>query len=264
MTRLASLAYVVGLLVSEGCRKDPLWCPDEPGNTCSTPDAPRTGCTSNGECSTPTPVCDVTGSMSCVQCLPSAAAACVAATPVCGDDHACRACEAHDECASGACLPDGSCAAETSVAYVLATGTGTTCTRAAPCPLLRSAIAVAKPIIKVGAAGAANDTGTVVIDGKTVTILAEAGAKLDRDGDGPILEVRSAGADVAIYDLTISGATGMSGGDGIQLTPNGGAPKLSLTRAKVVQNQGSGISATGGTLTLSTAPRKLVAIRPPP
>lgn len=105
--------------------------------------------------------------------------------------------------------------------------------------------------MKIAADGAAHDTASIVIDGKTVTILAEAGSKLDRDGDGPILDVRSANADVSIFDLTISGATGVSGADGIQLTPNGGSPRLSLTRAAVEQNQGNGISVSGGTLVVS-------------
>jgi hypothetical protein len=88
------------------------------------------------------------------------------------------------------------------------------------------------------------------IDGKSVTILADPGAKLDRTGDGRILLVRSAGTNVSIYDLEITGQTGPAD-EAIQLEPNGGAPALSLIRVKVTGNQGRGISSSGGSLTVS-------------
>jgi hypothetical protein len=66
-----------------------------------------------------------------------------------------------------------------------------------------------------------------------------------------VLEVRSAGADVKVYDLEVTGASGASGADGIQLTPNGGTPKLLLERMTISANQGAGISVSGGTLTVS-------------
>jgi hypothetical protein len=126
-------------------------------------------------------------------------------------------------------------------------GTGTACTQAAPCPLLAEAIGKNLPYVKIAATGAANASSTVVIDGKTVTILAEPGATVDRDGDGPILEVTSANANVSIYDLTLSGATSASGA-GILVTPNGGVPMLTLTRVTIEGNQGDGIANNGGTV----------------
>jgi hypothetical protein len=208
-------------------------------------------CTSNAQCAAPRAVCEVT-SGACVECIaPSEVEACSGVTPVCGADHACRGCEAHGECASGACGPDGACADASQVAYVARTGSGNACTQASPCPLLKDALAKNLPFIKIAASGAANDTATVVIDGKVVTILAEPGATLDRDGNGPALEVRSANADVVIYDLHVTGATGITDGHGILMTPNGGQPKLTLVRVTVDNNQGAGISATGSTLTVS-------------
>jgi hypothetical protein len=133
---------------------------------------------------------------------------------------------------------------------VSSAGTGTACTQAAPCPLLTDAIGKNLPYVKVAAAGAAHGTSTVVIDGKAITILAEPGAVIDRDGDGPILEVRSANADVRIFDATVSGATSASGA-GILVTANGGQPKLALTRVTVSNNQGDGIAASGGALTVT-------------
>src|SRR5262249_31908388 len=94
------------------------------------------------------------------------------------------------------------------------------------------------------------DGVTTTIDGKAVTIVSDSGAKLDRTGDGPILVVRSTNANVSIYDLEITGQTGLADA-ALQLEPNGGAPMLSLVRVKVTASQGRGISATGGALTVS-------------
>ncbi|MBK7539407.1 MAG: hypothetical protein IPI49_29420 [Myxococcales bacterium] len=82
----------------------------------------------------------------------------------------------------------------------------------------------ARPYIKVAAGNAVKDSKVTIIDGKVVTILADPGAKLDRDGDGQILEIRSPTTDVKIYDLEITGASGATDADAIILTPNGGTP----------------------------------------
>jgi hypothetical protein len=66
-----------------------------------------------------------------------------------------------------------------------------------------------------------------------------------------VLEVRSAGADVKIFDLEITGATGSSGANGVDVNPNGGSPKLALTRVKLTGNQGVGLSAQGGAVAVS-------------
>ncbi|HLL22294.1 MAG TPA: right-handed parallel beta-helix repeat-containing protein [Kofleriaceae bacterium] len=99
-------------------------------------------------------------------------------------------------------------------------------------------------------AGLVKDTKLTTIDGKVVSILADTGAKLDRDGDGAILEVRSANTDVRIYDLQITGQTGTSDA-AVSLVSSGGVPKLTLTRVKVDGNQGAGVSSAGGALTIS-------------
>jgi hypothetical protein len=97
--------------------------------------------------------------------------------------------------------------------------------------------------------GTVTDTKTTTIDGKAVTILADPGAQLSRSNAGVILQVQNDGADVKIFDLEITGGIGAANA-AISL-PNGGAPKLTLTRAKVDGNQGIGISASSGTLTMS-------------
>ena len=243
---------VLTILLLVGCvrQKDPYYCPGVNSNDNCAEDAGPIACTSNEPCREPTAVCDITGSMTCVQCTPDQASACGGATPACGEDRTCRACRAHAECpGSDACLPDGSCGDPGQIAYVQQGGTGTPpCTRGAPCGTLQQGIDASRPYIKISA-GTLADNATTTIDGTAVTLLADPGAKLDRTGDGRILLVRSAGANVSIYDLEITGQTGLAD-EAIQLEPNGGAPALSLVRVKVTGNQGRGI-ATGGSLTVS-------------
>lgn len=252
-----SLITAALLSMAAGCHSDnPYYCEDRAYHNCG--NEPGTfPCDSKEDCSgqegklactEPNPS---TGFGICVQCTPSDATACSAAAPVCGTDNTCRACSKHSECASAACLPDGSCGSDANVAYVAANGSGTACSLSAPCSTLATALAKNKAFIKVAAGNAVKDSQVTTIDGKAVTILADDGAKLDRDGDGAILEVRSANADVKIYDLEITGATGTTGANGIDVTPNGGVPKLTLARVKLVGNQGLGLAVQGGTLSIS-------------
>src|SRR6185437_1368854 len=113
-----------------GCTKtDPKYCAMHPDDRvhCPPPDG-LTGCTTDSDCAgtTSTPVCDTGGGI-CVQCIaPDKTSACTDTAPVCGTDNQCHACTAHSDCASGACLADGSCADEDDVAYVSETGTDNT------------------------------------------------------------------------------------------------------------------------------------------
>jgi len=236
------------LALLAACEKEnSQYCEGNPDDTVNCPPDAPTACTDDSQC--PGQVCDTT-SGACVQCTPTKAQACTGTTPVCGSNNMCGACTTHSQCtASNVCLADGSCGNESQIAYVSASGTGTACTKASPCPLLKDAIAKNLPYVKIAADGAMNDSATVTIDGKAVTIFADAGAKIDRTSDGPILEVRSANADVKIYDLRITGATSSSG-VGVLMTPNGGTPALTLERVTVDSNQGGGIASSGGTLTI--------------
>jgi hypothetical protein len=239
------------------CHCNPKYCEGALDNDCDNllMDAPM-GCTSNEQCEWPTTVCDLTGSMMCVQCTPEQASACGGKAPACGEDHMCRACRAHSECpGSDTCLPDGSCADPGQVAYVQAGGMGASpCARETPCGTLQegiTAVDASRPYIKISSAGGVLTPGaTTTIDGKAVIVLADPGARLDRMGDGVNLEVRNTGADVQIYDLEITGASGAAGDVGISM-PWGGMPKLALTRVKVTNNIGGGISASSGMLTVS-------------
>jgi hypothetical protein len=144
-------------------------------------------------------------------------------------------------------LPDGSCGDEAQTAFVAPGGGGAACTKASPCGTLRAALATNKPVVKFDS-GVVADTAQTTIDGRTVMIVAEPDAVLDCDAaNATILEIRG-NSDVTIADLTISGQTGL-GEFAIRMI--GGTPKLILLRTKVANNQGGGITSSGGTLTVS-------------
>jgi Right handed beta helix region len=211
------------------------------------PDAGDPVCMSNASCMAPTPVCDLAGSRKCVQCVaPSDVSACTGTTPACGADNACHACSKHADCpASSACLPDGSCAMATQVAYVdpLA-GSGSTCTLAAPCKKVSDALGTARPYVKLS--GTIDEA--VTINNQNVTVISAPGAKLTRTNPGVILKVDGTST-VLLVDLTV--ADGLGGtGIGISL-PAGNSASLTLLRATVSNNAGGGIVASGGSLVVS-------------
>lgn len=212
---------------------DPTNCP---------PDSPM-GCTMDNECNGR--ICD-TSAHECVECLATRDEGCTGTTPVCGDDRMCTACTSHAECTDSlACLPDGSCAADISVAYVDASGTSnSSCTRATPCNSVASALGTDRPYIKI--------TGTideaVTISGtRVVTFLGGVGAKLTRTNNGQLVRVEDT-ANVTFIDLEISGALGTNVGLSI---PVGSTPTVSLTHVKISNNAGGGVSSSGGSLTVS-------------
>jgi hypothetical protein len=229
---------VLTTMLTAGCSSASLASPQDAGS-----------CTSDQECAAPTGVCDLAGTMTCVQCTPAAATACTATTPVCVSN-ACQKCTQHAQCAaSNVCLLDGSCAVATQVSYVQAGGTGALpCAKDAPCGTLHDGIKANQPTVKVGP-GTLADNKVTTIDGKAVTIVADPGAKLSRSNAGVILQVQNTGTDVAIYDLEITAGTGA--GNAAISVPNGGEPKLSLTRVAVDGNQGTGISVAAGSLSIA-------------
>jgi hypothetical protein len=230
-------------------KDDPNYCPDRPNNNCL--NNGTASCQADQECSGGTPVCDLTGTMSCVQCTAERHSACTGATPVCGEDQSCQGCTSHAQClASNACLPDGSCADAGQVAYVEPAGTdNASCTRAMPCTLVGKALATNRPYVKF--AGTTDEVVTID-NGRIVTFLAEPGAKLTRTiGTGAIVTVRDNGTSLTVYDLSISDAPNNPSGIGIVVPTAAGAPTVTLNRAKLTNNPGGGISASGGILTVS-------------
>jgi len=220
---------------------DPEHCPpiDAPGVTT---------CTSNDDCEgTPSTLVCNTGTQTCVECNVTSAqtSACTVLEPVCGGDDACRGCRAHTECPSEACLPDGSCGSDATVAFVDGQlGGGSECTRAAPCAKLADAMAVSprRPFIKI--------TGTldenITIAGRDLTLLAAPGAQISK-GSGRVFAVEGT-SNVSIYDLQIGSATASSQ-IGVELR-SGATGTTALHRVRVVNTTQGAVIALGGKLTV--------------
>lgn len=171
------------------------------------------------------------------------ACACSASTPN-EPDAGPMGCTAHDQCASSACLPDGTCSDGSNVAYVEPQGTDNPrCAKEMPCPTLSTAVGK-QPYIKVR--GAITDNVTIV--DKNVTILADRGAALTGGGLDSVVTILG-NSQIAIYDLQISGGTG-NGAHGVfaQLLVNG---SVSLHRVTINDNAGSGVEVASNSLTLT-------------
>lgn len=248
--------YLTCLLVltALGCRRlDPYYCESAPHHNCLAIDGPK-GCTMDHDCTAPTAVCDVGGTMTCVQCTTMEHDACMATQPVCGDDHACRGCSIHAECPTSlACLPDGSCGTDANVAYVDPAGTDNdTCSHAMPCTKVAKALAAGKPFLKFQGATGTTDEAVTVKGGRQVTFLADPGAKLTRtQGNGAIVTVQDSSTSLSIYDLTITNAPNTPNGIGCLIPTGADASTLSLTRVKLMNNPGGGISTSGGAVTVT-------------
>ena len=223
MSRRRQLVAGVGIVLcwlASGCAKpNPFFCEDQPEGHCQ-PDAMiGPPCTTNSQCS--------------------------GDKPVCGPDEACVACTAHDECDSKACLPSGACGDDTSVAYVDPGGTdNTSCTQAMKCTGLDKALATNRPFVKLSGT-VDSDKGTIT---RSVTFLAEPGAELTRStGTGAILTVSGDGVVFAANDLTIRDSKGI----GVLIPPGMGAPSVSLSNVTLSKSAGVGISNANGALTLT-------------
>lgn len=198
---------------------------------------------SSTQCPTATPVCN-TATMSCVACTATDVGACGGFMPVCGSDGVCRGCSAHAECASNACLPDGSCGDDTNVAYVDPSGANnTSCSRVMPCPQVTMALSTNRPFVKLH--GTIDEA--VLLSGRDVTFLADIGTVLKNSvagTDSAALKLSGTGH-VQLYDLTIANST-----SGIFIT-QGSTVVLSLTSVRVENNANGGIVILGGTLTMA-------------
>jgi len=210
-------------------------------------DPPRAECATSDDCADPTPVC-LRPEGTCVQCTTAEAAACPGAAPICSAAHTCVACNQHADCASQACLPDGSCANEAEVAYVDggAPATATACTRTAPCHQLAQALALipARPYIKA-LTGTVTESGVVSISNREVTIVADPKAVLGRAGTGDCLRIEGGNVRVTIQDLALSN---VAGGGAVVYVRDG---EVSLDRVEISNNGGTAVRVQGGALRMS-------------
>ena len=180
----------------------------------------------------------------CAACTSTMAGACKDTTPVCkvGDSpsaNTCASCSAHMDCASAACLPTGACGTDSNVAYVIAGGSGSACSKAMPCDLA-TALAAGRPYLKLSGMVPGNAS---VTSGKLI-FLADPGAQLrGAAANSPVISVTGTG-DVEVYDLELTNGQGSSDGHGLLV--NGNAARALLQRGKAVQNGAFGVAATGG------------------
>lgn len=181
----------------------------------------------------------------CVECRD--AADCGTSAPVC-DQGACRACVVNDDCASGVCTQDGSCAAEAAIAYAAPNGSGASaCLRADPCNLARAVEPTINRRYVVLASGTYQLPATMTLEGLRSFIGAK-GTKpaLTITGLGPILRLGS-GSDITFDNIEARGArpTSTSAFDGFAIECPSTFQKASLrvTRSVFTQNQTGAISA---------------------
>lgn len=244
---MVRLAFVVALVTLAGCKTD---------TGCDGPTA-KEGCPNDGSIGATCKMssdckgmnllaCD-TGLHACVQCFGDDNLACVGTTPICASDR-CVACAQHSDCkASNACLPDGSCASDTQVAYVDSGGTDNpNCTKMAPCTKVMAALTTRRPYIKLH--GTTDEGATININAQNVTLLADPAAALTRSANGAVLQITGAST-VEIDDLLITGAKGPT--NPAVSVPAGNNVTLSLKRVTISGNDGVGISHQGGSLTIS-------------
>lgn len=149
-------------------------------------------------------------------------------------DGASGACEVNDDCDSRVCQSDGACAATTSVAYVVAGGSGTECTKAAPCARIEVAVGTGRPIVKIE--GTVADSMSVTID-SAVELYGDRDTVISRSSNGQIFSIKN--GPVAMHQLTIANATSSSG----TAIRHEGDAALILDRVRLLDNAGRGIDS---------------------
>lgn len=226
---------LIGLLLGASCVEVRHRAVQEEGSPCQ----------SSAQCPPAAPVCDVEGSATCVQCTAAEAFTCGGTTPVCGEEQACRGCAAHEECASNACSPDGSCLAEADVLYVKGglpappQNGGALCSKSEPCGTMAAAVAAVTASRRFIRVSGTTSEGALSAQQKTFTVLGEPGATW-RSGAAVLLDAK--GSTIELYDLTLDPTD-----TGVRM--EGG--RLSLTRCKISGGRAEALLITDGVAELS-------------
>lgn len=181
----------------------------------------------------------------CVECR-AATTDCEGATPVC-DAGACRRCELNSECDSGVCTEDGSCEAETGIAYVATNGSpAAPCTRSEPCTFARALETGINRRYLVLASGSYTFAGTQTLQGLR-SIIGEVSGRpvLANTMTGPVFTLGS-GADITFDNVEVRGATNTGSlldGNGIECPSNFQKSSLRVLRSVFTQNALAGVLA---------------------
>jgi parallel beta helix pectate lyase-like protein len=257
---------VVSVVVLAACKTDnPMSC--ELAANAGTGDCIDGGsgggpCTMSSECTsmTSTPVCDVNAGK-CAQCTTTSHDLCIGTTPRCEAD-ACVACIDDNDCSgTGVCLPDGSCAATSSIIHAIANGgskMSTTCggIGAGNACNLDTALSIAKAgrnVIKLDTpapAAYASEMNNFTVDADVAVnlVLDARGAVVHHNGNGAIFSINT-NKGMTILGGVIEGAQ-MGGGDGIQCKSSA---TLAVYGTSIRTNDESGIDASGCTLVVVNA-----------
>jgi hypothetical protein len=238
-TALASACVVVAFVAMAGCgaiKAQPGGCAT--AAQCTDPTAPfcvdsecQSTCSVNGDC--PDSSHGLCSMGACVQCETSSDCG-DATAPICDTGtHECRGCTIDTECTGGVCVEaQGTCVADADVAFVANNGTSTTCTRAAPCGAIASAIANAptRTVIHVLGGDLLDNammlTGTHIIDGEntifgfsgstavtvtgpaTITIEGFQFTEPPAASNMPAIMITGQAANATVYNVSVSGAGG--------------------------------------------------------
>jgi len=261
----------LGTLATLSCRElNPVFCEahrDDP-SCLAKAGIDASSCTSNAQCTQPTPICDITRSM-CAQCIATQSSACGGATPVCGDDDTCHGCTLDSDCASMTCLADGACAEVGSVLYAAPGGAPTaSCMPTEKCSLTRAIALIDGTKSTIRLDPGPYDFASTLTLGVNMHLVGR-GAVIDRDagGTGGTLAI-GGGAHITLDYLAVEGGDGTPEGIGMACTSatvtgreisvdNNGAVgiysagcALTLSHARIVGNRGIGIVVSGGNLTM--------------
>jgi Right handed beta helix region len=232
-------------------------CPTAEAPVCMTESHTCGGCGGDGDCADRgdgRTTCDTTTGH-CERCVDDGDCT-VATAPICGDDKTCRACSADTECGSGVCdLDGGGCVAETDVIYVATGGTGTTCTKAAPCGTLAAGVGqvvTTRKWILVAPSVTPYVEATVSIDDRSAVIKG-AGATLRAANDNTAALVIEGTSNVLVEGLTLSaplGTTPSPNADAVRCADATATPKLTLRGATLDGSKGQGVDGNPCDLTV--------------
>jgi hypothetical protein len=192
-------------------------------HSCSQVDAAGPPCESNANCSGQLPYCDTQGTHACMPCGPGGPSACAGQAPVC-EDFTCRGCETDEECASGACFPDGSCADVDEVVYVSADGATGPCSEGTPCTLLEGVSAASasggmKTTIKLLTRGGTFFLTDTIALPVNLTFTGRGALVRMQGTDGPAFLVEDLIG--RFYFLGIESASNPSNGNGVRCESTG-------------------------------------------
>ena len=153
----------------------------------------------------------------CVECTPGAvpvqAVECPGDRPICEINGACRICQAHGECDSGACdLGAGMCVDPGEIAYVdaAAPAANTACTETSQCDTIMKGLAAGGGARRYVVIAGGQYSEDVVITGRTVTLIGY-GAQLVADSNGvAAISVAGASGTVEVLGMELrDSATGL-------------------------------------------------------